>query len=1013
MKSWLWQQLRTTDVSTKPDRALRARAFGILIPVMSLLLAVGVIHSFLTGRPYLGVALLFGVTAVAVLNSLARRGAPGLASAMLAPIFLLLLVAVLLLGSGTHSVALAATGNVLLIGCMLLGRRAFAAFTAVMVLAFVAIAYGEMGGVVQNSFSGFTTYGTGIVLTAIVIASAVFTRVVVEELRDRLKEAQVKTAALAENYAELESRAAALEASDARFRRIFHSSPQPTTINRYSDGTFLEVNDAWTRTFGYSRDEVLGRRPQDIPTWANPADRKTMFMMLAEKGSLHDAEFQIRKKSGEIADILLSVEEIDFGGERAVIAPIRDITEQKRSARLLRLSEERFAKIIQATPQSMSVNTVDDGTFLEVNQACADLYGFSREEMIGRNAIELGLWPNPESRAELIRELLSHGTIKARETALRTKSGELRELLLSATLVELDEGERVLLSAVDVTEPKLAKKLLRQSEERFAKIFQSNPDAIVISTMAEGRYIEVNQAWLDVFGYSREQLIGHTSFELGIWVNTDERARMLRQLAESKSLRNFATRLRKRSGEVADVLLAAELIDLGGAQCIIFMLHDITQRKRAEERIQHLATRDYLTGLPNRLLLADRLALSINIAQRNGSRLALLFIDMDRFKTINDSLGHQIGDAFLKAVAERLSGIMRAGDTLARSGGDEFVVLLENFDSVEDVAQAALKMLGELAKPFTVEGHLLSATCSIGISLFPGDGGNPLTLMREADTAMYHAKEKGRGTYQFYSAEMNSHVRERLRQETSLRAALGNKEFRLEYQPKVDIASGRMTGMEALLRWRHADLGDVPPQQFISVAEDLGLIVDIGHWVLEQACRQIGLWRASGYPALRVAVNLSVRQFNDKLVPDIISLLRDSGTDPTQIELEITESLFMRDPAEIAAILGQLNALGMHVTLDDFGTGYSSLIHIKRFFVDALKIDRSFVTDIATNAQTAAIVKAVVAMARGLDIRVIAEGVEQANQLRLLKTLGCDEYQGFLFSRAIAPDELERRYLAA
>jgi len=568
------------------------------------------------------------------------------------------------------------------------------------------------------------------------------------------------------------------------------------------------------------------------------------------------------------------------------------------------------------------------------------------------------------------------------------------------------------MSAVDITEVHRTEELLRRSEERFEKIFQSSPDAIVISCLSDGRYFEVNHRWLELFGFAREEAIGHTSFELGIWVEPTERARLVEEVRQRGTVKNFETRFRKKSGAIINALLAADVIDIAGEPHVIVPILDITDRKRAEERIQQLATRDALTGLPNRLLLNDRLSLAISHAQRHGGNLAVLFIDLDRFKYINDSLGHVIGDAFLRAVVERLSGIMRQGDTLARIGGDEFVVLLENIVLVEDAAgQVARKVLASFGEPFLVEGHSLSCSCSIGISVYPSDATEPQMLIRDADTAMYHVKESGRAAYRYFSAEMNTRMHERLQIETALRRAIAERQFELAYQPKVNVASGEVVGLEALLRWRTPEWGLIAPGRFIAIAEDTGLIVDIGRWVLAEVCRQMREWRGRGFALRPVAVNVSVRQFTSGLVSDIAAAMAEFGVVPGQIELEITESLFMRNAEEVRTILKGLSRLGARVTIDDFGTGYSSLGYIRHFSVNALKIDRAFLSDFTAASQNVAIVRAVITMCRGLGIGVIAEGVETHEQLELLRRLHCDEYQGFLFSPPVGPEEIERRFL--
>lgn len=441
------------------------------------------------------------------------------------------------------------------------------------------------------------------------------------------------------------------------------------------------------------------------------------------------------------------------------------------------------------------------------------------------------------------------------------------------------------------------------------------------------------------------------------------------------------------------------------------MLDALAQREQAlrdaQADLEKLATRDTLTQLPNRLLLMDRLGHTIVTAQRDQEQFALFFIDLDRFKTINDSLGHHIGDALIQQVAERLSQCIRHGDTLARLGGDEFVVILDKVARAADAGHLAQKILVEVRRPYTVEGLTLNTSCSIGIAFCPGDGEDAQTLMRNADTAMYHAKENGRNTFEFFSAEMNTRAVQRLKLENELRNALLRNEFLLLYQPQVDLRSGAIVGAEALIRWRHPEMGMVAPAAFIPVAEDTGLIVEIGEWVLQEACRQQQLWRAAGVPPLRMAVNLSVRQVNGGLVGLVERTLADCGLEARYLDLEITESLLMHNLEENIAILNQVRGCGAQISMDDFGTGYSSLASLKKFPIQTLKIDRGFVLDVVDDKDDAEIVRAVVAMAHSLNLRVIAEGVESGQQLAFLRELGCDEYQGYLFSKPVPPDEFQ------
>jgi diguanylate cyclase (GGDEF)-like protein/PAS domain S-box-containing protein len=452
-------------------------------------------------------------------------------------------------------------------------------------------------------------------------------------------------------------------------------------------------------------------------------------------------------------------------------------------------------------------------------------------------------------------------------------------------------------------------------------------------------------------------------------------------------------------------------VRVAGAACVMGFGHDLSERKRAE----HLATRDPLTGLPNRVLLHDRLEQGIVNAARHRTGFAFMFIDLDRFKTINDSLGHDVGDELLKGVAARLTACTRASDTVARLGGDEFAVILENLRDTDDegAQQVAEKMIAAMAAPMLIGSQHLSTSCSIGISLYPADGKDSAALMKHADVAMYDAKEKGRNNYRFFSAEMNARAQERLSIENYLRLALRRNELVLHYQPRIRLADGALTGVEALVRWSHPRRGLLLPGKFIDVAEDSGLIVPIGEWVLERACRQAGLWQKALGTPLRVAVNLSVRQVADgeRLLRAIEGSVRDGGIDPSTLELELTESILMQNLGEKAALLNRIGDLGVGISIDDFGTGYSSLAYLKTLPVDAIKVDSSFVHDLGSDPNDEAIVRAIVAMAHSLKLLVVAEGVETQGQLANLAALGCDEYQGYLESPALPPADFEHRYV--
>jgi len=434
---------------------------------------------------------------------------------------------------------------------------------------------------------------------------------------------------------------------------------------------------------------------------------------------------------------------------------------------------------------------------------------------------------------------------------------------------------------------------------------------------------------------------------------------------------------------------------------------DISERKAAEQRILHLASHDALTGLPNRDLLRDRMQQAIMQARRNNKPAALLFIDLDQFKTINDSLGHDMGDLLLQAVALRLVAGVRSEDTVARQGGDEFIVLLPNMSYAQDAGLLAQKLLADLQLSFQIHDKELHISASIGIAVFPDDGEEVDTLLKNSDIAMYHAKEVGRNNYQFFTPKMNQLAAERLALATDLRHAIARDELLLHFQPIIDIASGQLAGMEALLRWQHPKQGLIAPLKFISLAEETGLIGAIGEWVLQTSCAQVKAWQAQGYAVPRLSINLSAKQFRQKTLAHAIArILQETGVAAADIELEMTESLLMENSDEVAENLKQIGDIGLGIAIDDFGTGYSSLSYLKRFTISTLKIDRSFVMDIASDPDDAAIVTAIIALAHSLQMKVIAEGVEDAAQLAFLKQHGCDQYQGTHFSPALSATEM-------
>jgi diguanylate cyclase (GGDEF)-like protein/PAS domain S-box-containing protein len=534
----------------------------------------------------------------------------------------------------------------------------------------------------------------------------------------------------------------------------------------------------------------------------------------------------------------------------------------------------------------------------------------------------------------------------------------------------------------------------------------------IITLDEQGRIESVNPSALAILGLGTTEPKG-VAFERFVLASQRRRWRRWLQAhlgrlpgtpCATRRMEMGAQRLDRRAFP-AEMVLTSTRLD--GRPSLIVTLRDITARKQAEQLIRYQATHDALTDLPNRTLFDDRLAQALRTAERQGEKMAVLFLDLDRFKVINDTLGHAVGDALLTQVAERLRATMRKGDTIARMGGDEFILLLTGLERVEDAIDPAWRLLEALRPPFRVQGHALHLTASVGISLFPRDGKDPQTLLKNADVALYRVKSHGRNGLQLYTPTMNARAMERMLLENELRHAIGRDELVLHYQIQVDLADGRVSGAEALVRWQHPTRGLIPPDEFIPLAEECGLIVALGAWVLRAACEQDRRWRESGLVLPRLSVNMSGRQFHEgDLGRRILAVLDATGMDPHRLELELTESIVMQEDEATARELDRLLGLGVSLAMDDFGTGYSSLGYLKRLPFSRVKIDRSFIQDMTLSPGDAALVRAIVAMAHGLGLRAVAEGVEDTEQLRRLVGLDCDEAQGFLLGRPVPAADL-------
>lgn len=559
-----------------------------------------------------------------------------------------------------------------------------------------------------------------------------------------------------------------------------------------------------------------------------------------------------------------------------------------------------------------------------------------------------------------------------------------------------------------------ALKLSQRSLHLAEKVIENSLEGIII-TDKEGLIETVNPAFSRLTGYRPEEVIGRNPSLLSSGRHSRAFYRdMWRKLAEEGYWQGEIWNRRKNGQVYPELLTITAITDMAGEVThYAALFSDISELKENEERIKHLAYFDPLTGLPNRRLFADRLQMGIAHAHRSGQQLAVLFVDLDRFKRVNDSLGHAVGDSLLREVSRRIESCVREDDTVARMGGDEFTVMLSFVRDFEEAVQVARRIIEQLEQPVVVEGNELVVTSSIGISYYPDDGLEPEVLVRNADTAMYRAKTQGRNGYQLYAPSMNVRSREHLSLEVALRRALERGELRLFYQPLHASANREFVEAEALLRWEHPERGLIPPADFVPLAEETGLIEPIGEWVLSTACRQLRTWLDQGFSGLKLAVNISARQFRQ---PEFLGVLKRNldrfRVPPGALNLELTESLLMEDGIEVIRMLNRIRDLGVGISVDDFGTGYSSLNYLKRFPIRTLKIDRSFVRDISSSSEDEAIVSAVINLAHSLKLTVVAEGVEREEQLTLLKRHGCDLIQGFLFAPALPPELFQARFLA-
>lgn len=657
-------------------------------------------------------------------------------------------------------------------------------------------------------------------------------------------------------------------------------------------------------------------------------------------------------------------------------------------------------------------------TMLFVSEGCKALTGYSPESLINNRDISYDGLTHPDDRARVrsvIEGLPGIGSRFHVEYRLIHADGSIRWVNEQGALVLDEDGIVVLEGFVeDVTSAVKARQNLAEAEARYRSIFENSTEGI-FQTSIDGHYLNANPALARIYGYDSADELMDALRNIGsqLYVDPQSRERFKQIMADQGVVQGFEAQVRKQDGSVIWISENARAV-YGPDGAFLYYegtVQDITETKHYQEQLEHQASHDSLTGLPNRTLFADRLNQAIHHAARNGYFAVVAFIDLDNFKYINDSLGHKAGDELLKTIANRLRICLRGEDTVARYGGDEFVLVLNNHYQVSSVVQVLERVLNEIQRPMVLERQELCVTCSIGLSLYPSDGADSLTLIQHADAAMYSAKEGGKNNFRFFTRRLNEIATERVTLEVSLRRALERDELKVVYQPKVD-GDGFPYGVEALLRWHSPEHGMIPPDKFIPLAEETGLIDPITEFVLSKACRQAMDWVAKGYPQLTIAVNLSARSLKDEGLADKVEqIFRRAGLPADRLEIELTEGMLIDDVDASVASLRALKGKGVRLAIDDFGTGYSSLSYLQRFPIDILKIDRAFVRNLNENPGEKDITRLIVLLGSSLGMDVVAEGVETIEQLRHLQALGCDRFQGYYFAKPLSANELEQKFL--
>jgi len=817
------------------------------------------------------------------------------------------------------------------------------------------------------------------------------------------------------------------------YHNIFaHSQAMICVLDSY--GTVLLANEsAWKMLKLDGESELLNTSCVDMVH----ADYKSVFECGLDIFAAEQEFFPLKFVcgNGDVLDIEAMFTALD---DDQYMLEARNITERKRTAENLKDREQRLQGILNSVADGI-ITINKKGKMLSFNKAAERIFGYSSQEIMGQNVSVLLPTEESASHDQYLENYNTSGVKKIIDKRDREVSGIRKDgtgFPMELTVTELRHGTKRYFTGIvrDITMRKDAENALKKAhdelemrvEERTRELTQEISErhraedglrlsGEVIESLAEGVAIinqdflitSVNPAFSVISGYSPKDLLGHCPINhAALSKGGAHYEQMWEGLITRGCWDGEFWNIQKDGTHYAERLSVTTITNPDDdVRQFAAIISDITKRKQDEERILYQANYDNLTKLPNRTLFHDRLEQGIVNMRRNNKSLGLLFIDLDGFKLVNDTLGHDMGDILLKEAATRLSECVRDGDTVARLGGDEFTIIMPGLDEHVNAPIVAQRVLQALSTPFLLGGNETFVSGSIGIALFPEDADNAADLLKNADSAMYRAKEHGKANYQFFTKDMNKEVQDQLFVKAGLLKALERKEFKLVYQPKLDLAKNTVIGAEALMRWHSPDLGLVSPVTFIPILEETGMVIEVGAWAIREACRQHAEWLKQGLPPIKVAVNLSARQMRDpSFVKIVMDALKEADLPPSALEIEITESMLMSDVPNVVAALEELHDFGINISMDDFGTGYSSLSYLKRFPIDTIKIDRSFVNDIETSSDDAEIIHTIINMGQTLKRKIIAEGVETKAQLDILKLYNCDEVQGFFFSKPLAPD---------